>query len=93
MILTKIMVIMAIGAGQPESVTPIRPIGGHTGCSSFVCSHSPSHLSGKARAGAGRQRLKVPIRKEGRWKPVKVKEELKPGAATLVPETPVLGRA
>ena len=64
MILTKIMVITAIGARQAESVTPIRAIGGHTGCSSFVCSHSPAHLSGKARAGAGRQRLKVPIRKE-----------------------------
>ena len=58
------MVITAIGARQAESVTPIRAIGGHTGCSSFVCSHSPAHLSGKARAGAGRQRLKVPIRKE-----------------------------
>ena len=37
----------------------------------------------------------MPIRKEGKVEaaPVKVKEELKPGAATLVPETPVLGRA
>ena len=93
MILTKIMVIM-VGARQPaESVTPIRAIGATRVVPSFVCSHSPAHLSGKARAGAGRRRLKVPIRKEGRWKPVKVKEELKPGAATLVPETPVLGRA
>ena len=59
------MVIRAIGARQAESVTPIRAIGGHTRVvPSFVCSHSPAHLSGKARAGAGRQRLKVPIRKE-----------------------------
>ena len=63
-ILTKIMVIM-VGARQPaESVTPIRAIGATRVVPSFVCSHSPAHLSGKARAGAGRQRLKVPIRKE-----------------------------
>ena len=62
-------------------MTPIRAIGGHTRVvPSFVCSHSAAHLSGKARAGAGRQRLKVPIRKEAA--PVKVKEELKePGAS------------
>ena len=65
MILTKIMVITAIGARQAESVTPIRAVSGATRVvPSFVCSHSPAHLSGKARAGAGRQRLKVPIRKE-----------------------------
>ena len=61
-ILTKIMVIM-VGARQPaESVTPIRAIGATRVVPSFVCSHSPAHLSGKARAGASRQRLKVPIR-------------------------------
>ena len=61
-------------------MTPIRAIGGHTRVvPSFVCSHSAAHLSGKARAGAGRQRLKVPIRKEAA--PLKVKEELEPGAS------------
>ena len=63
--MTKTMVITANWARQAESVTPIRAVSGATRVvPSFVCSHSPAHLSGKARAGAGRQRLKVPIRKE-----------------------------
>ena len=64
-ILTRIMVIM-VGARQPaESVTPIRAIGATRVVPSFVCSHSPAHLSGKARAGAADRDSKCQL---GTWR-------------------------